>query len=91
MTTDGFQMHWNGQSYDAKFDGKEYPITNDPGKTTVSLKKIDSSTVEETDHRQGKVVDEYRLTVSKDGKTIAVRDKDVAHGQEATYTLDKQS
>ena len=23
MTADGFQMHWNGQSYDAKFDGKE--------------------------------------------------------------------
>jgi hypothetical protein len=91
MTTDGFQMHWNGQSYDAKFDGKEYPVTNDPGKTTVSLKKIDNSTVEETDRRQGKVVDEYRLTVSKDGKTIAVRDKDVAHGQEVTYTLDKQS
>ncbi len=70
MTADGFQMHWNGQSYDAKFDGKEYPVINDPGKTTVSLKKIDNSTVEETDHRQDKVVDEYRLTVSKDGKTI---------------------
>jgi hypothetical protein len=90
MTSDGFRMHWNGQSYDAKFDGKDYPVANDPGKTTVSLKKIDDSTVEETDRRQGKVVDEYRLTVSKDGKTIAVRDKDVAHGQEVTYTLDKQ-
>src|SRR6202167_6550227 len=25
MTTDGFQMHWNGERYDAKFDGKEDP------------------------------------------------------------------
>jgi hypothetical protein len=90
MTGDGFQMHWNGQSYDAKFDGKEYAVVGDPGKTTVSLKKIDANAVEETDHRQGKVVDEIHLAASKDGKTIAVTDKDVAHGQMTTYTLDKQ-
>jgi hypothetical protein len=90
MTADGFQMHWNGQSYNAKFDGKEYPVVGDPGGTTVSLKKIDANAVEETDHRQGKVVDEIHLAASKDGKTIAVTDKDVAHGQTTTYTLDKQ-
>jgi len=90
MTADGFQYHWNGQSYDAKFDGKEYPIAGDPGKTTVSLKKIDDATVEETDHRQGKVVDEIHLAAANDGKTIAVTDKDVAHGQTTTYTLDRQ-
>jgi hypothetical protein len=90
MTTDGFQMHWNGQSYDAKFDGKEYPIVGDPGKTMVSLKKLGANSVEEIDHRQGKVVDEIHLAAAPDGKTIAVTDKDVAHGQTTTYTLDKQ-
>jgi hypothetical protein len=90
MTAEGFQMRWNGQSYDAKFDGKEYPVAGDPGKTTVSLKKIDDTTVEETDHRQGKVVDEVRLALAKDGNTIAVVDKDVALGQTVTYTLEKQ-
>ena len=90
MTAEGLQMHWNGQSYDAKFDGKEYPIVGDPGKTTVSLRKIDANAVEETDHRQGKVVDEIHLAASQDGKTIAVTDKDVAHGQTTSYTLDKQ-
>jgi hypothetical protein len=90
MTDDGFQMHWNGQSYDAKFDGKEYPVVGDPGGTTVSLKKLSATAVEETDHRQGKVVDEIRLAAAKDGKTIAVTDKDVAHGQTLSYTLDKQ-
>src|SRR6267142_1808817 len=49
MTADGFQMSWAGQSYDARFDGKEYPVNADPGKTTVVLKKIDARTVEETD------------------------------------------
>jgi hypothetical protein len=90
MTAGGFQMRWNGQSYDAKFDGREYPVAGDPGKTTVSLKKIDDSTVEETDHRQGKVVDEIRLALAKDGNTIAVIDKDIALGQTITYTLEKQ-
>ena len=90
MTAEGFQMRWNGESYDANFDGKEYPVAGDPGKTTVSLKRIDAATVEETDHRQGKVVDEVRLALAKDGNTIAVIDNDIAHGQTITYTLEKQ-
>ena len=90
MTAEGFQMRWNGQSYDAKFDGREYPVAGDPGKTTVSLKKIDDATVEETDHRRGKVVDEIRLALTKDGNTITVIDKDIAHGQTITYTLEKR-
>jgi hypothetical protein len=90
MTAEGFQMRWNGESYDANFDGKEYPVAGDPGKTTVSLKKIDAATVEETDHRQGKVVDKVRLSLAKDGNTIAVIDEDIAHGQTITYTLEKQ-
>jgi hypothetical protein len=90
MTAEGFQMRWNGESYDANFDGKEYPVAGDPGKTTVSLKKIDATSVEETDHRQGKVVDKVRLSLAKDGNTIAVIDEDIAHGQTITYTLEKQ-
>ena len=46
----------NGQSYDVKFDGKDYPIQGDPGQTMVSLKKVDANTLEETDKRNGKVV-----------------------------------
>jgi hypothetical protein len=90
MTTEGFQMRWNGRSYDAKFDGKEYPVVSDPGRTTVSLKKIDDSTIEETDHRQGKIVDEIRLTLAKDANTIVVIDQDIALGQTITYTLERQ-
>ena len=90
MTAEGLQMRWNGQSYEAKFDGKEYPVAGDPGKTTVSLKKIDDATIEETDHRQGKVVDEIRLVLAKDGNTIVVIDKDIAHGETITYTLERQ-
>jgi hypothetical protein len=90
MTAEGFQMRGNGQSYDAKFDGREYPVVGDPGKTTVSLKKIDDATVEETDYRQGKIVDEIRLALAKDGNTITVTDKNIALGETTTYTLEKQ-
>jgi hypothetical protein len=90
MTAEGFQMRWNGESYDANFDGRQYPVGGDPGGTTVSLKKIDAATVEETDYRQGEVVDKVRLALAKDGNTIAVIDEDIAHGQTITYTLAKQ-
>jgi hypothetical protein len=90
MTNDHFSMHWNGQSYNAKFDGKEYPIHNDPGGTVVTVKKVNDNTVEETDHRQGKVTDEIRLAAASDGKSIEVTDNDVIHHQITTYTLDKQ-
>jgi hypothetical protein len=90
MKGDHFVMHWNGQSYDAKFDGKEYPVTGDPTQTVVTLKRVDDNTVEETDHRRGKVTDEIRLAASKDGKTVDVTDKDMLRGQTTTYTLEKQ-
>ena len=87
---DHFRMHANGMHYDAKFDGKEYPIVGDPGHTRVTLKKVDANTVEETDHRQGKVTDEIRLATAADGKTMTITDKDVVHDQTSTVTLDKQ-
>jgi hypothetical protein len=87
---DHFRMHANGQSYDARFDGKEYPIVGDPGHTRVTLKKLDDNTVEETDHRLGKVTDEIRLATSADGKSMTITDKDVLHEQTSSVTFDKQ-
>jgi hypothetical protein len=90
MTADAFSMHANGQSYAAKFDGKQYPVAGDPGHTMVTLKKLDDHTVMETDFRQGKIVDEVRLAAAPDGKTLDLTDKDVAHGQTVSMTLDKK-
>jgi len=90
MTSDTFSMNSNGQSYQAKFDGKQYPVAGDPGKTMVTLKKIDASTVSETDSRGGKVTDEIQLVAAKDGKSIWLTDKDRVHGQTTTLTLEKQ-
>lgn len=90
MGADHFSMQANGQSYNAKFDGKEYPVEGDPGHTVVSLKRVDANTVIETDKRGGKVTDEIRMAAAKDGKTIEATDKDLIHDQTMTYILDKQ-
>ena len=90
MTEDQFSMHWNGLSYNAMFDGKQYPVQGDPGKTLVSVKKVNERTVDETDSREGKVTDEIRLAAARDGTTMQVTDNDVLHHQITTFTLDKQ-
>jgi hypothetical protein len=81
----------NGNSYDAKFDGKEYPINGDPGHTMVTLKRIGNDTIEETDKRGGKVVGLYRMTVSADGKTIKAEYTDKERGTTMAFTMEKQS
>jgi hypothetical protein len=90
-SADGLKLIWNGQTIDAKFDGKEYPTVGDPGKTMVTLKKISATQIEETDRRRGKVFDIIVWTVAADGKTINVVDTDPQHGTKTTYTIEKQS
>jgi hypothetical protein len=90
MSADALAMKWNGQSYDAKFDGKDYPIAGDPGHTVVALKRIGSDTIEEIDKRDGKVTDIIRSTVSGDGKSMHVVDTDPVHETRMSYTMDKQ-
>ena len=91
-TADGLKtMDPNGESYDAKFDGKEYPMQGDPGQTMVSLKRIAANTIEETDKRDGKIVSVIHMTVSKDGQSIHVDYTDKLRGTTTTYTMEKQS
>jgi hypothetical protein len=90
-TADGLKMSDpNGNSYDAKFDGKDYPIQGDPGHTLVSLKRVGNDTIEETDKRGGKIVGVYRMTVSADGKSIHAEYADKELGTTTTVTMEKQ-
>jgi hypothetical protein len=90
MTNDQFSMHWNGQSYVARFDGKEVPVRGDPGNTMVSVKRLDNYNVQQTDSRGGKVTDEIHLAAARDGRTIQVTVHDLIHHQITTVTLDRQ-
>jgi hypothetical protein len=90
-TDDGLSMSdETGDSYDAKFDGKDYPYKGDPGTTSVSLKKIDANTIEETDKRNGKVIGVSRMSVQRDGKTMKVAFQNKLNGQAANWTAEKQ-
>ena len=79
-----------GQSYTAKFDGKEVPVAGDPGGTTVSLKKVNANTFVETDQVKGKVVEVDHWTVGPDGKTMKVEWERKDSGRKGSAVFDKQ-
>jgi len=79
-----------GQSYTAKLDGTEAPYKGDPGTTSVSMKKLDNNTLEETDKRDGKVIAVAHIKVSADGKTMTVKAEDRLHGTTSEFTATKQ-
>lgn len=90
-TADGLKMSSpTGQSYEAKFDGKEVPIQGDAAQTTVSLKRNGPREIEETDRQNGKVSDIVQIRVSADGKKMVMADHDVPHDRTDMYVLDKQ-
>ena len=74
----------------AKLDGKDYPAKGDPGTTSVSLRKVDANTIEETGKRNGKVIGISRMTVQPDGKTMKVEYQDELTGDSMTYMAKKQ-
>jgi hypothetical protein len=91
-TSQGFSAETPlGEKLDAKFDGKLYPMEDDPGHTMVSVKLINPYTVEQTNARDGKVVFIVTLAVTHDGKTIHASSKSEEVGSLKTWTLHKQS
>jgi hypothetical protein len=70
-TADGVSA-WTprGERYDAKFDGKFYPVEDDPGHTMTSVKLLSPTEVEITSKREGNIVGVLHLTVMPDGKSI---------------------
>jgi hypothetical protein len=91
VTDEGLIMHdGQGDSYEAKFDGKDYPYSGDPGITTVSLKKIDNNTIQETDKRDGKLITVARMTVEPDGKTMKISIDDKIHNATMNFTANKE-
>ena len=90
-TADGMSFSApTGQSYTAKFDGKEVPVAGDVGGQTVSLKKVNASSFTETDHVQGKVVEVDHWTVAPDGKTMKVDWERKDSGRKGSVVFDKQ-
>jgi hypothetical protein len=79
-----------GESFEAKFDSKDYPVKGDPKGTTVSLTMVNDRSIDETDKRDGKIVAVYHLTVSSDGRTLFEKMEDKENGTTTTYAFTKQ-
>jgi hypothetical protein len=83
LKVDGDTVHMTsptGQSYTANLNGTDAPYNGDPGITSVSVKRIDKNTIEETDMRDGKPISVARMTVSPDGKTLNFVVRDLLRG-----------
>jgi hypothetical protein len=77
-----------GESYTAKFDGNDYPYKGAYGFDAVSLKKLNAHSFEETDKRDGTVIDVSTVTVN--GKIMTVVDTSKQTGRVTTYVATKQ-
>lgn len=92
-TSEGFSA-WTplGERYDAKFDGKDYPVQDDPGHTTSSVKRISPNEVEITAKREGKVISIRHLQVQPDGKSIhaTFENKQSTPNSTSTFEMTKQ-
>jgi len=90
-TPDGLKMSAGDESYDAKFDGKDYPVQGDSAHGTITLKRIDDDTIEETRKRDGKVIRISLSMVSEDGESMRVESTDIRRrAGTMTYTAEKR-
>jgi hypothetical protein len=90
-TADGFSAETPlGEKFNAKFDGKDYPVEDDPGGTTVSAKLLAPETVELTSKRNGQVIAIKEMSVLRGGRSIHVVLKN-GNGETVTsFDLKKQ-
>jgi hypothetical protein len=90
-TTDGFSAETPlGEKFDAKFDGKDYLVEDDPAHTMVSVKLLSPNAVKQTAKRDGKIVGVLRLTVAADGKTTHATYENKEANTTTSYEMRKQ-
>jgi hypothetical protein len=79
-----------GATYTAKLDGTDAPVKGAYGYDTVSVKKINAHSLEETDKQGSDVVDVSTMTLSPDGKKMTIVDNNKKYGRTSTFVATKQ-
>ena len=91
MTAEGLNYATpRGESYTAKFDGKDYPYKGNAGVDMVSLRRIDANTFDITRKKDGKVVSLTHVAIAADGKTGNVTGENKLEGATIKYAIVKQ-
>jgi hypothetical protein len=80
----------DGETYTATFGGGDFPAKGAYGYNAVSLRRINPHTIEETDKRDGRVIDVTTMTVSANGKMMTAVDNDQVTGRTETFVAKKQ-
>jgi hypothetical protein len=68
-------------SVDAKFDGKDYPVTGDPDTDSMAIKRVSDHELKITYKKAGQLTGKSVVTVSKDGKTTTLKFTDYKDGK----------
>ena len=79
-----------GVSWEAKLDGKEYPVKGNYTNGTVSVKSLGDRSIEVTYRRDGKVESTDKITVSADGKQMTTVSDNKRFGRVSTFVDEKQ-
>jgi hypothetical protein len=79
-----------GESYTAKLDGEDHQVKGEYGYNSVSLRRVNDRTIEETHKRDGKVVEVVKMTVSPNGKRMTIVVTGKAAGRMSTFVAEKQ-
>ena len=79
-------------TFQAKFDGKEYPVSGDPDYDSASILRISERELKVTWKKAGKRVGESDIRVSSDGKTISLIYTNFSEStpQQHTFLWEKQ-
>lgn len=89
VTKVGLKCSEGTRNFEAKFDGREYPVRGVPNQT-VSLKRADGRTIEETYREGGTVISIKHSTLSDDGKSMTVKSTEAQRGGTMTYIAEKR-
>jgi hypothetical protein len=68
-------------SFEAKFDGRDYPVTGDPSSDSVSYQKVSANKLRSTSKKDGKVTTKAEIVVSPDGKITTVHFTDYSQAK----------
>jgi hypothetical protein len=79
-----------GVSWEAKLDGKEYPVKGVYGNETVSVKKLGDHAIEVTYKLDGEINSVDKVTVSSDGTKMTTVSDNKRTGRVSTYVDEKQ-
>jgi hypothetical protein len=79
-----------GETWTAKLDGKDYPVTGNYNFDSVSLKQMDAHNLEASYKREGKLIEVDKMTISTDGKRMTRVAESKLSGRVSTYVAEKQ-